>query len=302
VRISIWPKPSHTWGDVRRIATHAERRGWDGVWFADHFMPAGGDLSRPILECWAVLAGLAAVVPRVRLGALVCGNTYRHPAVLANTAVAADHVSGGRVVLGIGGGWQDNEHAAYGIGFGTVRERLDRLEEACQVIRLLRDEDRATFAGRYYRLDDAPMEPGPVGPLPLLVGGGGERRTIPIAARHADEWNVWGTVDVFAHKSGVLDRACADAGRDPAAVRRSTQALPALDHPELPDRRPSTRRALVAGGVEEFRDTFGRYAEAGADELIVPDFNLESADETVTLIDVLTEEVLPAVGSGTARQ
>ncbi|MBV9730581.1 MAG: LLM class flavin-dependent oxidoreductase, partial [Pseudonocardiales bacterium] len=135
MKFSICLTPSYAWADVLRVAEHTERSGWEGVWFPDHFMPSEGELSRPVLECWATLAGLAAVVPRVRLGALVCGNTYRHPAVLANTAVAADHVSGGRVVLGLGAGWQENEHTAYGIHFGSTGERLDRLEEACQVIR-----------------------------------------------------------------------------------------------------------------------------------------------------------------------
>lgn len=296
MRLSVWPRPSHAWEDILRLAEHAERRGWEGVWFADHFMPARGDLSGPIQECWAILAGLAASVPRLRIGSLVSGNTYRHPAVLAKAAATTDRISGGRVVLGIGGGWQENEHAAYGLRFGTVGERLDRLEEACQVIRGLRDQERHTFEGRHYKLADAPLEPGPVGPLPLLVGGGGERRTIPIAACHADEWNVWGTPESFAHKSGVLDRACEDAGRDPRELRRSTQALVALHAPGLPTRSPERRDRVLEGGVEEVRDAFGRYAEAGADEFIVPDFHLEDVEETLALIDALTDEVLPAAG------
>ena len=172
MKLSICLTPSYAWVDLLRVAEHTERSGWEGVWFPDHFMPAGGELSRPVLECWATLAGLAAVVPRVRLGALVCGNTYRHPAVLANIAVAADHVSGGRVVLGIGAGWQENEHVAYGIHFGSTGQRLDRLEEACQVIRGLRDRDRFTFHGRHYHLEGASMQPKAMGRLPLLVGGG----------------------------------------------------------------------------------------------------------------------------------
>ncbi len=293
VKLSICPTPSYAWADVLRIAEHAERSGWEGVWLPDHFMASGGDLSRPVLECWATLAGLAAAVPRVRLGALVCGNTYRHPAVLANTAVAADHVSGGRVVLGVGAGWQQNEHAAYGIHFGSAAQRLDRLEEACQIIRGLRDRERFTFRGQHYRLDAAPMQPKPVGPLPLLVGGGGERRTIPIAARYADEWNVWGTVETFTHKAGILDRACGRAGRDPADLRRSTQALLALRAPGLPRRAFESRLPVVEGSVEQLRDALGRYAAAGVDEFIVPGFRPQSPDETIALMDALTAEVLP---------
>jgi F420-dependent oxidoreductase-like protein len=295
MKFSICLTPSYPWADVLRVAEHTERSGWEGVWFPDHFMPAGNELSQPVLECWATLAGLAAVVPRVRLGALVCGNTYRHPAVLANTAVAADHVSAGRIVLGIGAGWQENEHAAYGIHFGSTGQRLDRLEEACQVIRGLRDRDRVTFHGQHYHLEDASMDPKPVGRLPLLVGGGGERRTIPIAARYADEWNVWGTVETFTHKAGVLERACEQAGRDPHELRRSTQALLAPHGAGLPPRRPTFPLPVVEGSVEQLRDTFGRYAAAGVDEFIVPGFRPQSPDETIALIDVLTSEVLPAL-------
>ncbi len=140
------------------------------------------------------------------------------------------------------------------------------------------------------------MHPKPVGRLPLLVGGGGERRTIPIAARHADEWNVWATVETFAHKADVLERAGERAGRDPRELRRSTQALLTLRVPGLP-RRPSfqSRLPVVEGSVEQLRDTFGRYAVASVDEFIVPGFRPQSPDETIELIDVLTSEVLPVL-------
>jgi F420-dependent oxidoreductase-like protein len=297
MKLSICLTPSQAWADMLRVAEHTERSGWEGVWFPDHFMPAEGDPSRPVLECWATLTGLAAVVPRVRFGALVCGNTYRHPAVLANIAVSADHVSGGRVVLGIGAGWQENEHAAYGIHFGSTGQRLDRLEEACQIIRGLRDRDRFTFHGKHYHVEDASMYPKPVGRLPLLVGGGGERRTIPIAARYAEEWNVSGTVETFAHKAGVLERACERAGRDPRELRRSTQAWLVPRAPGLPQRPVQSRLMIpvVEGSVEQLRDTLGRYAAAGVDEFIVLGFRPQSPDETIALIDVLTSEVLPVL-------
>lgn len=295
MKLSICLTPSNAWTDMLRIAEHTERSGWEGVWLPDHFMSADGDMSRPILECWASLVGLAAVVPRVRLGTLVCGNTYRHPAVLANTAVAADHVSEGRIVLGIGAGWQENEHAAYGIRFGSTGQRLDRLEEACQIIRGLRDCDRFSFHGKYYHLEHAWMQPKPIGRLPLLVGGGGERRTIPIAARYADEWNVWGTVETFTHKARILQRACEHAGRDPRELRRSTQAMLVLRAPGLPQRVFGGRLPVVEGSVEQLRDTLGRYAAAGVDEFIVPGFRPQSPDETIALIDILTSEVLPVL-------
>src|SRR5688500_6671732 len=129
MRFSVWPSPNSPWSDILDSARHAEATGWDGVWFADHFMPNQEDTSGPTLEAWTVIAGLAASVPRVRIGTLVTGNTYRHPAVLAKMAAGVDIISNGRLVLGIGSGWQENEHAAYGIPFYTVGSRLRRLAE-----------------------------------------------------------------------------------------------------------------------------------------------------------------------------
>src|SRR5688500_4097635 len=176
MRFSVWPNAAQPWDDILDVAQHAEATGWDGVWIADHFMPNEADPSGPTNECWTLLAALGAAVPRVRLGALVTGNTYRHPAVLAKMAATVDQVSGGRIVLGLGAGWQENEHAAYGIPFFTTRERLERLEEACEIVKGLFSQPRTSFEGRHYTLRDAPLEPKPVqDPLPLLVGGGGEK-------------------------------------------------------------------------------------------------------------------------------
>src|SRR5215469_6423384 len=189
MRFSIWPSPTQSWDDIHEIAAHCEHTGWDGVYFADHFMPNSHDSQPPdgdMLECWSVMAALAATVPRVRLAPLVTSVTYRHPAVLANIAATVDQISQGRLTLGVGAGWQLNEHASYGIPLGTVRERLDRFDEAVQILRSLLAEPRTTFAGQYFRLADAPNQPSPVrGRLPLLVGGAGEQRTLRIAARHA---------------------------------------------------------------------------------------------------------------------
>ena len=221
MRLSIWPASAATWDVAVATATHAERTGWDGVWIADHFMPGMGDAQGPINEALAYIAALAAVVPRLRLGTLVCGNTYRHPAVLTKQAATIDNISGGRLVLGLGAGWQEREHTAYGIPFFTVKQRLDMFEEACQVVKALTTEDLADFEGHYYQLHDTPLRPRPIQrPLPLLVGGGGEKRTLRIAAQYADEWNCWGTPDMLSHKMAVLDRHCEDVGgrsrNDPA--------------------------------------------------------------------------------------
>jgi F420-dependent oxidoreductase-like protein len=293
MRFSLWISPGHSWEEVHSLARHAESTGWDGVWFADHFMGPGRDASGSLLECWSVLAGLAATVPRIRLGPLVSGNTYRHPAVLANVAATVDRMSGGRLILGLGAGWQRNEHQKYGIEFSDIPGRLDRLEEACQVVRALTTEDRATFEGRYYRLDDAPMEPKPVqAPLPILVGGGGERRTLRIAATYADEWNTWGGPEVLAHKIEVLERHCAAIGRDPRSIGRSAQALVHLgDDPEwLAARRaePAGMPTLV-GAPGELVEVMAAYRAAGVDEFILPDWTLPAGGGTDMLDRFMAE-------------
>jgi alkanesulfonate monooxygenase SsuD/methylene tetrahydromethanopterin reductase-like flavin-dependent oxidoreductase (luciferase family) len=145
--------------------------------------------------------------------------------VLAKQAVTIDHISGGRLVLGLGAGWQENEHVAYGIEYATVKGRLDMLEEACEVITSLVKQPRTTFTGEHYQLTDAPLSPKPVGRMPLLIGGGGEQRTLRITARFADEWNVWGTAETLRQKNAVLDQRCEEVGRDPGEIQRSAVAL-----------------------------------------------------------------------------
>ena len=142
MRFSFWCGNTNPWSEILRSGVRADETGWDGVWTADHFMPNAEDNSGPMHEAWGVLAALAARTERVRLGPLVCGNTYRHPAVLLKQAVTVDHISGGRVVLGMGAGWQENEHVAYGIEFGTFSQRFAKLEESLRVLRALRDTER----------------------------------------------------------------------------------------------------------------------------------------------------------------
>jgi F420-dependent oxidoreductase-like protein len=298
MRFGFWPNASQSWVDLLAGTSHAEATGWDGVWIADHFMPLGDDTSGPVHECWGLMGGLAAAVPRLRLGTLVAGNTYRHPAVLAKQAVTVDHVSGGRVVLGIGAGWQENEHVAYGIKFSTVKGRLDRLEEACALITSLLREDRTNFSGTYYELRDAPLVPKPAGPMPLLVGGGGEKRTLRIAARYADEWNIWGTPELLAQKGAVLERHCEDLGRDPAPVLRSANALLYLSEDEtwLASRRDrDVGRPTIVGTPAEVLDIVGAYADAGVDELIIPDFNLGPPSRRHDTMDLFINEVAAKV-------
>ncbi|MGH2759662.1 MAG: TIGR03560 family F420-dependent LLM class oxidoreductase [Actinomycetota bacterium] len=298
MRFSIWPSPMRPWDETLELTRHCEKMGWDGVYFADHFMPNAADTTPPdgdTLECWSVIAGLAAAVPRLRLAPLVTSVTYRHPAVLANIAAAVDNISHGRLLLGIGAGWQENEHAAYGLELGSVKERLDRFEEAVQILIGMLREKRTTFEGTYFRITDAPNQPPPVQqPIPILIGGAGEKRTMRIAARYADEWNSWTTPDVLEHKVGVLHKHCSDLGRDPSDIQVSTQALLFLSTDEawLAEKRASDAgRAAVVGNPAEVTEIIGRYVEAGADELIVPDFTLGSLPRRKDTCDLFIEEV-----------
>ena len=277
MRFGFWPNPRSNYEDTAVLCSHAEAIGYDGVWLADHFLPDEDELIA-VHESWITMAALARDVPRVRLGTLVTGNTYRHPAVLANMASTLDNLSDGRMVLGLGSGWQQNEHEAYGIQFGTAATRLRMLDEACQIIQGLFAYDHFDFSGEFYKLQRAPLEPKPrQAKMPLMIGGGGERVTLKIAAKYADEWNVWGNVDTLIHKMEILDRHCETVGREPSAIERCAVALLFLSDDEKYLKRvrksaPSDRS--IIGGVNEVRDIVAAYQDAGVKELVVPDFTL----------------------------
>lgn len=297
MRFIFWTNNGQPWDDIVAGACHAEATGWDGVYVVDHFMPNAEDTSGPMHEGWTLVSALAALVPRVDIGVLVTGNTYRHPAVLAKMAATADHVSGGRIVLGLGAGWQENEHRAYGIEFSTVKGRLDRLDEACEVITSLFANPTTTFSGEHYQLVDAPLEPKPVrSPLPLLIGGGGEKRTMRIAAKYADRWNVWGTPDTLRHKNAVLDRHCEDLGRDPSEITRSAQGLLFVMDDEASAAKMRERdigRAALVGTPDQLVEIVAEYRDAGVDELIVPDFTLPAGAAKHEVMDRFIETVGP---------
>lgn len=300
MRFSIWPGLAQPWADVLEVTRHAEATGWDGLYVADHFMgDAGGGfgaVSAPMLEATAALAALAVATDRLRLGTLVLGNTYRHPAVVANWAASVDQLSGGRLVLGVGAGWQENEHAQYGIRLPPPGERIERFEEACQVWNGLLREPTTTVAGTHYRLTDAICEPKPLqARLPLLIGGKGDRM-MGVVARHADQWNMWGLPDVIAERAAVLDQRCEANGRDPGAIARSAQALVFLtDDPARAEEllAGTGGRAAVAGTPAHVAEVVARWQEVGLDELIVPDFTLGRGARKLDRMDALLEAVAP---------
>src|SRR5262245_5812485 len=221
--------PEHLFDRVVEQAQAAEKAGFGMVSVMDHLyqIPGIGGPEEPMLEGWSVLAALSRETHRVRLGTLVTGVTYRNPALLAKQATTLDTISGGRAVLGLGAAWNDVEHAGYGYEFPPVRERMDRLEEALAIARAMFTQDQPSFEGRHYRIQEAYNVPRPVQPggPKILVGGGGEQRTLRIAAKYADitHWFAMG-LESLKHKTEVLERYCEEIGRDPSTIERTAGA------------------------------------------------------------------------------
>jgi len=244
----------------------------------------------------------------MRVGTIVLGNTYRNPAVVAKMAAQVDIISGGRLVLGLGAAWQQNEHKAYGIPFYTVGERLQRLDEACIVIRSLWTERRRNFSGKFYQLSDAPLDPKPVQkPHPeLMIGGGGERVTLRVVAKHADHWNVWGGPNVLARKSAILEEHCARVGRDSKTIRRSVNMSLLITEKQsevdglaetivarLGAHAADARDTCLAGTPDQIREKLHELRNAGADTLFIPTL-FRSGDELRRDMDQFVEEIAPA--------
>jgi F420-dependent oxidoreductase-like protein len=224
IRFGIFPGAvGATWSELRNVWQCADESGYSTVWIPDHFYAGYGPSDGPCFEAWSVVAAMATATKRIGIGPMVSGNTYRHPAVVANMAATIDQISGGRLHLGVGAGWMKAEHEGYGIPLPPPRERMERLDEALTVMRLLFTEKRASFPGRYYQLKDALCEPKPVQkPYPrLLVGGGGEKLTLRVVAKHADEWNGEVGPAGMARKLAVLREHCRAIGRDPDEIEVS---------------------------------------------------------------------------------
>ncbi len=306
-----------TWERWRHLAATVERLGFESLWRSDHFI-SNVDPRRDSLETWVTLAVTAAETTRIRFGPLVCPISFRHPALLARMAAAVDVLSGGRLILGLGAGWNEDEHRAFGLPFPPPKERLDRLEEGIEVIRRLLGAGPAHFAGQHFQLKSADPRPKPAARprLPLLIGGGGEQRTLRLVARYADEWDVPGGLSPTAYRAKYerLAAHCRAIGRDPREIRRSvsTAYLIGRDEAELCLRArrlqqlmpnlagldlPTVLETLRASGwrvgtpaqlIEDFR----ALAEAGADRVILQ-HNDQSDDDA---LELLAKEVLPAVG------
>ena len=247
------------WELWRRIVRATEDTGFESLWRSDHFFSLTGPRDREALETFISFVVAAEESERIRFGPLVASMTFRHPSLLARMAAQLDQLSGGRFVLGVGAGWNVGEHAAFGLPFPSLRERMDRLEEGIQVVLALLGDEPASFDGRYYQLHEALSYPKPLQrPLPLLIGGRGERRTLQMAARYAQEWNFAGIeLDEYRRLAGVLARHCDEAGRDPADVRHSQMAGFVIGRDEAEQRAHLERIAVQAPALvqQSFEET-----------------------------------------------
>jgi len=299
MQFSVWPSYDRTWSETLSLAQWAEANGYLSFWYADHLMPHSDDGTPDhgdALECWTVLAAVGASVPRVRLVSMVSPVTVHHPVLLAKRATTTDHVSGGRAVLGLGAGWQVNEHTAYGFDLPEAGPRVSRFAEAIEIVHRLFREDATNFHGTSFQLTDAPFSPKPVnGTLPILVGTGSPRM-LRLTARWAEEWNTWGDPDEVKVRTDRFLAACAAVGRDPDQLRRSAQAMvfytPTASARAAAEPHLVPSRSLI-GGAQELVDQLARYVELGVHEFAIPDFTLgESEAERRDTYAALHEHVI----------
>ena len=261
MRYSFKTRPQHSeWQPILDFWKEGDRiELYDAGWTFDHLDPIFTDRPGPVFEGWTMLAALSGIVHRIRLGLLVTGNTYRHPAVLANMAATLDVISGGRLEIGLGTGWVEAEHEAYGISLPSWTERFDRLEETCEILDALLTRGITDLEGPFHTLRGARAEPKPIQKPrpPIIIGGTGENRTLRIAARWADQWNLpGGEPDVLRHKVDVLHRHCADIGRDPTEIEVSVKVKAGDDPGEFADRASEYREAGAHHVIAMFEAPF----------------------------------------------
>jgi alkanesulfonate monooxygenase SsuD/methylene tetrahydromethanopterin reductase-like flavin-dependent oxidoreductase (luciferase family) len=272
----VTPQHWRSWDELVELWQYAEATGWDSAWLMDHFMSMeNGDLG-DCLECWTALAGLATQTARLRIGAFVSGVTHRSPAVLFKQAATVDAISHGRLVLGIGAGWNEHEHRVHGLPFPSPRERVDRVGEALEILCRLERQETTTFEGKYYTVEEMPFAPRPVnGHIPVLIGSKG-RRMLRHVARYADFWEGGTTPDEIATLRSRLADECAAIGRDPNEITIILEAV----HTVVPD---------PLGSEDRFREHVRTYAAAGVRWFL---FNLSTGPLTPT-VRAISERVIP---------
>ena len=309
--INLWSQAG-TWSELLDAARRVDRLGYDTLWSWDHLYAIVGDPHQPVFEGWGLVHAWAAATERVRLGVLVAANTFRNPGLLAKSAVTLDHVSGGRAILGLGAAWHAAEHEAHGIDFGTgFGQRIDWMAESAEAVRALLDGATVTSpADGRYAFRELRHAPPPVQRhLPLMIGGSGRQKTLRVVARYADMWNALGTPAVAAELNDVLDRHCAEIGRDPGEIERSVNLWVAIRDTEAGARAAwaewmERNRAPLEETVSEIRPLFGPPAQVAARLREYVDAGFSSAIVEVPApydaetIERLIGEVKPLVDGG----
>ena len=300
-----------TWDSIESAIHTMESGGWDSIWFPDHFIPPAawkGDEDQPIFESWSLLAAVAGMTEKLRMGHMVNGNTYRNPALVAKMATTIDQISRGRFILSHGAAWFQREHDAYGWEFPSLKERSDRFEESCQLIRLLLNSEKpVNFKGEYYNLENAPLSPKSFQSphIPIMIGGLGEKRTLRTLARYGDMWNLDGfavgkeenvryggmSLELFNRKVEILHRHCEKAGRDPSEISLTISMPTKLskDKSETDAFIKQVGPGTVAGTADYIVSRVGEFMEAGVDEIM---FSPRPSDSES--LQALDEEVLSA--------
>jgi F420-dependent oxidoreductase-like protein len=307
MRFGIQTGPQHvSWPELVNIWQVADNLKFDTAWTFDHFFPIMSDPKGSQLEGWITLAALAMKTAHVRVGTLVTGITYREPAVLAKMGATLDVITGGRLEMGVGAAWFQQEHEALGIPFPPVAERIRRLGEACEIMKRMWTEDAASWKGTYYEIKDAYCNPKPVQKPhpPILIGGGGEQLTLKMVARHADTWNAFGTADIFKHKIEVLQRHCEAIGRDPNTIEKSVSLPPVLSKDrskldamlaDMASRRAMTieeaKTAMLWGSPDDAIKKIEAYRDIGVTHIIL---SLRAPYDPAQL-DLFASEVIPAL-------
>jgi len=302
--VLVWNQYA-TWQDMKQAALDADRLAYDSLWTWDHLYPILGDPNGPFLEGYTVLGAWSQITTTPTIGLLVGANTFRNPAIVAKMVTTLDHLSGGRAYLGLGAAWFDTEHTAFGIEFGTsVGDRLNRLDEAVELIRAMLPGGPATARGTFYHAKDVRNDPPPVqARLPILIGGGGEKKTLQTVARYADAWNIsMVTPPQAAEKNAILDRWCAEVGRDPSEIERTISLGPILirdDEAEgkraverLQAANPDIKREIIVKSGAAMTEHVQAFYDVGFTHAI---FHLGMPYDAETM-ERFANEVRPAIG------